>query len=98
MDKLSKEEVLHVLELARLNANEEEIEKYQVELKKMLDEIDKIKDIEDYDNDFLIAPWSGESKLRENDELAVEKDNILKNVPNKKGNFVSLDVEVLKDE
>ena len=98
MDKLSKEEVLHVLELARLNANEDEIEKYQVELKKMLDEIDKIKDIEDYDNDFLIAPWSGESKLRENDELAVEKDNILKNVPNKKGNFVSLDVEVLKDE
>ena len=98
MDKLSKEEVLHVLELARLNANEEEIEKYQVELKKMLDEIDKIKDIEDYDNDFLIAPWSGESKLRENDELVIEKNDILKNVPNKKGNFVSLDVEVLKDE
>ena len=98
MDKLSKEEVLHVLELARLNANEEEIEKYQVELKKMLDEIDKIKDIEDYDNDFLIAPWSDESKLRENDELVIEKNDILKNVPNKKGNFVSLDVEVLKDE
>ena len=98
MDKLKREEVLHVLNLARLNANDEEIEKYQVELKKMLDEIDKIKDIEDYDNDFLIAPWSNESNLRENDELVIEKDNILKNVPNKKGNFVSLDVEVLKDE
>ena len=39
---LTKEEVLHVLNLARLEASEEEIEKYQVELKKMIDEIDKI--------------------------------------------------------
>ena len=40
---LTKEEVLHVLNLARLESSEEEIEKYQVELKKMIDEIDKIK-------------------------------------------------------
>ena len=98
MDKLSKEEVLHVLELARLSATDEEIERYQIELKQMIDEIDKIKDINDFDSDYLIAPWSCESSLRENDSLFISKENILKNVPNKKGNFVSLDVEVLKDE
>ena len=98
MDKLSKEEVLHVLNLARLNASDEEIEKYQVELKKMITEIDKIKDINDFDSDYLIAPWSNESTLRENGSIDVSKENILMNIPNKKGNFVSLDVEVLKDE
>ncbi len=98
MDKLTKEEVLHVLNLARLKATEEEIEKYQVELKKMIDEIDKIKELNDFDADLLIAPWSNNSSLRENDSLIVENKDILKNVPNKKGNFVALDVEVLKDE
>lgn len=98
MDKLTKDEVLHVLDLARLTASDEEIEKYQVELKKMIDEIDKIKDIEDYDSDLLIAPWNNDSYLRGDNELNIENADILKNVPNKKGNFISLDVEVLKDE
>ena len=98
MDKLTKDEVLHVLNLARLDATKEEIEKYQVELKKMIDEIDKIKDLNDFDLDLLIAPWSNNSVLRENDSLKIENRDILKNVPSKKGNFIALDVEVLKDE
>ena len=98
MDKLSKEEVLHVLNLARLNASDKEIEKYQVELKKMIDEIDKIKDFNDFDLELLIAPWSNNTKFRENGSLKVSKEDVLKNVPHKKGNFIELDVEVLKDE
>ena len=98
MDKLTKEEVLHVLNLARLNATDEEIEKYQIDLKKMIDEIDKIKDLNDFDEDLLIAPWESNTSLRENDNLEIEKSDILKNVPSKKGNFISVDVEVLKDE
>ena len=34
-EKLSREEVLHVANLARIKLTEEEIEKYQVELKKL---------------------------------------------------------------
>lgn len=98
MDKLTKEEVLHVLNLARLNATDDEIEKYQTELKKMINEIDKIKDLDDFDEELLIAPWSNDSCFRKNDSIKVPNKDILKNVPNKKGNFVSLDVEVLKDE
>ena len=98
MDKLKKEEVMHVLDLARLSATEEEIKKYQVELKKMIDEIDKIKELNDFDQNLLIAPWSNNSKFRENDELKINNDELLSNVPNKKGNFIELDVEVLKDE
>ena len=42
-DKLTKEEVLHVAHLARIKVDEEEIEKYQVELKQLLNDVDKIK-------------------------------------------------------
>ena len=38
-DKLTKEEVLHVAKLARIDITEEEIEKYQVELKQLLNEV-----------------------------------------------------------
>ena len=95
---LTKEEVLHVLNLARLEASEEEIEKYQVELKKMIDEIDKIKELDDFDDELMIAPWSHDVTLRENDSLKIEEANVLENVPCKKGNFIAVDVEALKDE
>ena len=98
MDKLTKDEVLHVLNLARLEATDEEIEKYQIELKKMIDEIDKIKEFNDFDESLLIAPWNEEAKLRENDELKINNADILKNVPSKKGNFIAVEAEVLKDE
>ena len=65
MDKLTKEEVLHVLDLARLTATDSEIEKYRIDLKKMIDEIDKIKEFNDFDKDILIAPWTNDSVLRE---------------------------------
>ena len=97
-DKLTKEEVLHVLDLARLDASDEEIETYQTELYKMINEIDKIKELNDFDDEILIAPWSNDSILRSNDELEIKNGDILKNVPSKKGNFISVDVEVLKDE
>ena len=96
-DKLTKEEVLHVLDLARLDATDEEIEKYQVELYKMLVEIDKIKELNDFDEDLLIAPWSNNATLRDNG-LNIPTGDILLNVPNKKGNFISVDVEVVKGE
>ena len=77
VDKLSREEVLHVLDLARLNASDEEIEKYRVELKQMITEIDKIKDINDFDSDYLIEPWSNESTLRDNVSILISKRVIL---------------------
>ena len=40
MDKLSKEEVLHVAKLARLELSDEEIEKYRKDLKDLFDEIE----------------------------------------------------------
>ena len=53
-DKLSREEVLHVARLARIELTEEEIEKYQVQLQTLFNEVEKIKDVELKNDDKLI--------------------------------------------
>jgi aspartyl-tRNA(Asn)/glutamyl-tRNA(Gln) amidotransferase subunit C len=58
MDKLSKEEVLHVANLARLNVKEEEIEKYSKQLSDILTEIDKITSVDiDEEGEVLISAY-----------------------------------------
>ncbi len=94
-EKLTKEEVLHVAELARIKLTDEEIEKYQVELKKLLNEVEKINDVKDYDNNILIAPWDSNTKPRE-DEVGemLKPEEVLKNVTHHSGNFIEVPVVV----
>ena len=56
MDKLSKEEVLHVARLARIKLSDDEIEKFRVQLKVLMDDIDKIRDVNDFDDEFMFTP------------------------------------------
>lgn len=90
-NKLTREEVLHVAHLARIGLSEEEIPKYQISLKQMIDEIDKIRELNDFDDDMMIAPCNNEIDL-EKKEVVVESSDLLKNVPSKKGNFVEVPV------
>jgi len=95
MDRLTKEEVLHVAHLARIKVTDDEIEKYQVDLKKLLDDVDKIKDIEVENDTLLVTPVDHESILRnDNDTKSVEFNDIKKNVPEVNGNFVEVPVMV----
>lgn len=90
---LTKEEVLHVAHLARIEITEEELEKYQKDLKILFDEIDKIKDLNDFDEDRIFSPC--ENKVDINSDMhEVDKDNLLLNVPKKKGNFIEVPVMV----
>lgn len=90
---LTKEEVLHVAHLARIEITEEELEKYQRDLKILFDEIDKIKDMDDFDEDRLFSPSENTVDINSNMH-EVDKDNLLLNVPKKKGNFVEVPVMV----
>ena len=93
MDKLTKEEVLHVAYLARINLSDKDIEKYQVELKQLIDDIDKIKDIENYDDDEMFSPVTHLCSLREDTEgEMLDYKEVMKNVPTKEGNFVEVPV------
>ncbi len=95
MDKLSKEEVEHVAHLARINLEEEDIERYRIQLKKLIDDIDKIKDIKNYDEEMLITPVTFHSDLRK-DEIGSMLDykEAMKNVPASNGNFVEVPVMI----
>ncbi|MBQ6323542.1 MAG: Asp-tRNA(Asn)/Glu-tRNA(Gln) amidotransferase subunit GatC [Bacilli bacterium] len=98
-DKLSKEEVLHVAELARISLTEEEIKKYQVELKKLLNEVEKINDVEGYDDDILIANWDSNAELRK--DVAGDMLNpkeVLENAPRHAGNYIEVPVVISDGE
>ena len=92
-DKLTKEEVLHVAHLARIEITDEEILKYQKDLKTLFNEIDKIKDLDDFDENRMITPCENTFDL-ERESIEVDKENLLSNVPKKKGNFVEVPVMV----
>lgn len=97
-DKLTKEEVLHVADLARIEISDEELEVYQVKLKELLNQVDKILDITDNDSDFLIAPWNGNTLLR--DDVVGEMLNpkeALANAPEKSGNYIEVPVVISND-
>ena len=95
MDRLTKEEVLHVAHLARIKVTDDEIEKYQVDLKKLLDDVNKINDIEVDSDSLLVTPVEHESILRgDNDTRSIEFNEIKKNVPATTGNFVEVPVMV----
>ena len=95
MDKLTKEEVLHVAHLARISVSDDEIDKYARELKLLLDDVEKIKDIDTDTKELLVTPVEYESVLRsDSDTSSVEFSEIKKNVPAVTGNFVEVPVMV----
>lgn len=90
MEKLTKEEVKHVADLARLNINEDEIEKYSVQLNDILTEIDKILSVEiDENEEMLISTTDAVNRLNE-DEVGkmLTKEEIFKNTKNKSGDYI----------
>lgn len=94
-DRLSREEVLHVAELARIKISEEEIEKYQVQLKQLLNDVEKINDVEGYDDEMLIANWSSPTTLREDEagEMLNPKQ-VIENAPRHSGNYIEVPVVI----
>lgn len=94
-NKLSREEVLHVAELARIKMSEEEIEKYQIQLKQIIDSVDKIKDVEGYDDEMLIAAWKDQTSLREDTpgEMLNPK-TVIEVAPRHSGNYIEVPVVI----
>lgn len=91
MDKLSKEEVLHVAELGRLKLTDEEIEKFSYQLKSLFNEIDKINEIDLEVNEVLINPSNIECTLSKDEGKDFENPNILiENAPKKFDNFIEI--------
>lgn len=95
MDLLTKEEVLHVANLARIDVSEDEIDVYRKDLKELINEIDKIKNVEVKTEDILITPIEHETRVRNDEDIRnVPFDEIKKNIPKTVGNFVEVVVMI----
>ena len=60
----------------------------------MIDEIDKIKTMSDFDQDMMISPCTNKVPLESNIVDNVCNSDMLDNVPKKKGNFIEVPVMV----
>ena len=88
MNELTREEVLHVAHLARIDVTEEDINKYKVQLKQILDEINRINEL-DVDGDILISPTDNKNVYRE--DVGINEDvDVLRNAPKKSGNYIEI--------
>ena len=98
-DRLTIEEVLHVANLARISVTDEEVEKYQVQLKKLLDDVEKINLVEGYDDDIMIASWSENTTLRKDEkgEMLNPKE-VVDNAPRHSGNYIEVPVVISDGE
>lgn len=98
-EKLTKEEVLHVANLARIKLTDKEIEKYQVELKKLLNDVEKINDVKGYDDDILIACWDSNTELRKDEEgEMLDPKQVVENAPRHAGNYIEVPVVIGESE
>jgi aspartyl-tRNA(Asn)/glutamyl-tRNA(Gln) amidotransferase subunit C len=94
-NKLTKEEVMHVARLARINVSEEEIERYQVTLKQLLDEVKKIRDVKDRDKELMFSPTTHLARTREDEvDNMVSFDEIKKNAPKVVGDYIEVPVMI----
>ena len=98
-EMLTKEEVLHVADLARISLTEEEIKKYQVELKKLLNDVEKINEVKGYDDDTLIACWEENAKLRKDEKGdMLDPKEVVNNAPRHSGNYIEVPVVISEGE
>ena len=87
-NKLSREEVLHVAELAKVRIKEDE-------LGKIFNDIAKIDDVSGYDDAIIISPFHEDARLRDDEEVEeVLVSDILKNVPCHSGNYIEVPVVI----
>ena len=95
MDRLSREEVLHVAHLARISLTEEEIEKFRVHLKVLMDDIDKIKEVNDFDAEMMSTTIEENTRLRDDvvGEMLSAKEATM-NAPKKNGSFIEVPVMI----
>ena len=89
MNELTKEEVLHVADLAKIEVDEKDIIKYKVELKQIMNQIDLINKVNIDEEEILISPSNNKNIYRE-DVFVNEDIDILKNAPKSNGNYIEI--------
>lgn len=91
MEQLSKQQLDHVANLARLNLSEEEKEKYATDFVTILNDIEKINqvDLSDVTDEMMISPSTNINEYHHVENLeAIRKEEALKNSKLSDGDYV----------
>lgn len=91
MENLDREKVLHVASLAKLRIEEDEIDKYVKELKDLMDEVNRIQEVEIEDDEILICPTENKNVYKD-DTIGsmLTREEILKNANKKYGSYIAV--------
>lgn len=97
MESLSKEKVLQVANLAKIEISDKEIDDYSYGLNQIINEIDRINELDIDNEDILISPTDNVN-VYYNDELKsmLPIEEVLKNAPSKVENYIEV-VRVIND-
>jgi aspartyl-tRNA(Asn)/glutamyl-tRNA(Gln) amidotransferase subunit C len=94
---ITKEQILHLAELARLKLRDDEIEKLTQDLNKILSYVEKIqelnlKDVEPLTNIIERLPLREDEILSEEERKIIEeiREKIIENFPQKEGNYLKV--------
>jgi aspartyl-tRNA(Asn)/glutamyl-tRNA(Gln) amidotransferase subunit C len=85
---VTRKEVEHIAELARLQLNEAELEEYTLQLNKILEYVEKLNELDTENVKPLSQPVKGVNVFREDIvEPSVDRGEALKNAPSKNQEF-----------
>ena len=91
MDKLSKEEVLHIADLGKLDLSDEEVDKFSYQLKSLFNEIDKVNEIDVNVEKGIFSPLDNKCELFPDDYTVFEKpEKLIENAPETLENFIEV--------
>lgn len=86
--KVSRDEVIRIAELAKLKLTEEEIVKFQIELSKILEYVEQLKEIDTKEIKPLSHPISRVNIFRENKVTkSTDREEALSNAPERTEEF-----------
>lgn len=91
MEQLSKQQLEHVANLARLNLSEQEREKYATDFVTILNDIEKINqvDLSDVTDEMMISPCTNINEYHEVETVEeIRKEEALKNSKLSDGDYV----------
>lgn len=82
MMSISKKDVEHVAELARLEFSEEEEQEIMLHFDKILGYVDKLNELDTKDVDIVVNPYYIENKFRDDIiEPSMKLEDVIKNAP-----------------
>jgi aspartyl-tRNA(Asn)/glutamyl-tRNA(Gln) amidotransferase subunit C len=85
---LTREEVIKIASLARIELSEAEIEKFQKDLSSILDYVEELKNVDTEGLDIVSSVTGLENVMREDKAVLIEEQqDILANAPERKDNY-----------